>query len=345
MSISPSFPPFYDEATDKAAENLRLALPLIRKNDAPANPVNYAVWYEYVSGNNADLSTAIDELTENSEAITANISQSLYEKYVLMDMPKRLKEANTGLNGVVNNALNNINDVESKTNQCLSNFKESQAALKKCDDIDGLKALVGQILSNTKEMSQTSEDLKESLESSVLEIEKLKDELNCVKKSAERDSLTDLLNRGAFDRELQAACEDDAVNVALLLFDLDHFKAINDNFGHLLGDKVIRFFASLLKKQATGLHLAARYGGEEMAMILFNLSQQEAFSIAEKVRAEFANSRLKKRGSDESIGQVTVSVGISMKRMGDSPLEMIDRADTVLFQSKKNGRNTITVAL
>ena len=121
-------------------------------------------------------------------------------------------------------------------------------------------------------------------------------------------------------------------------------KNINDNFGHLLGDKVIQFFAALLQKHSGKHRISARYGGEEMAMLLTNVSEQEAVELADLIRISFANSRLKKRGSAESIGQVTVSIGISMKKSTDSPNDIIERADTALYQSKENGRNQINVA-
>ena len=122
MAKQPSFPPIYNEKTDQASENLRLALPLISQHKTPATPDNYAIWYEYVSGENLALSNAIDTLLCDNKAITPLVSQHLYSKYVLMDMPKRLETTNHGLKLVVDNTLTNINNVESTTNQCLSGF-------------------------------------------------------------------------------------------------------------------------------------------------------------------------------------------------------------------------------
>lgn len=343
MTKQSSYPPVYTEEIQQAAENLRLALPFISKHKSPVNPVNYAVWYEYVSGENLALSNAIDALLIDNKIISTEASQSLYEKHVLMDMPDRLESTNNGLRLVVDNTLSDINNVESTTNQCLSGFTDSQMALEDCTDISDLKNLIGNILENTEKMSETSNDLKQSLEQSSLEITHLKHELEAVKEAARIDSLTGLLNRGAFNHELNILCQGSSTDTALLLFDLDHFKNINDSYGHLLGDKVIQFFADLLKKHSGEHCLAARYGGEEMALLLLNTSQQKAFDIADTIRLNFANSRLKKRGRDESIGQVTVSVGISMKTKKDSPNDIIERADKALYQSKENGRNQINI--
>ena len=344
MAKQTSYPPVYTEEAEQASANLRLALPLINQHKAAVNPVNYAVWYEYVSGDNLALANAIDELIGNKQEITADIAQVLYEKYVLMEMPDRLEHANNDLKLVVDNTLTNINEVESTTNQCLSGFNDSQMALEDCNDVNDLKNLVGTILADTQRMSQTSNELKENLEQSSQEIAQLKEELNAVKESAKIDTLTGLFNRGAFNHELHNQCKNSSTDTALLLFDLDNFKNINDTFGHLLGDKVLQFFAALLQKYTSSTHIAARYGGGEMVMILTNTSEQEAFDLADTIRLNFANSRLKKRGSDESIGQVTVSIGISMKKQADTPEYIIERADIALYRSKENGRNQITIA-
>lgn len=260
-----------------------------------------------------------------------------------MEMPKQLESTNQGLKLVVDNTLTNINEVESTTNQCLSGFSDSQVALEECEDINDLKKLLGGILADTHKMSQTSSSLKNNLEQSSQEIARLKEELNAVKKSAKTDALTGLLNRGAFNQELQKACQSDTGETALLLFDIDHFKNINDNFGHLLGDKVIQYFAGLMQKNTPENSLSARYGGEEMAMVLIQQSEQEAFKLAEKIRLNFAASRLKKRNSENTIGQVTVSVGISMMRPDDTPLNIIERADNALYKAKESGRNQVVI--
>ena len=113
--------------------------------------------------------------------------------------------------------------------------------------------------------------------------------------------------------------------------------------GHLLGDKVIQFFAGILKKHSNNIHPVARYGGEEMAMIMLNTKTQAVLETADAIRLALAKSNLKKKGSEDGIGQVTVSVGISKLNADDTPNTIIDRADQALYLSKANGRNQINV--
>jgi diguanylate cyclase len=341
VSKASTFPPVYEDEFQKASENLRQALPLVNKFKTPVNPVNYAVWYEYVSGDNAELIDAIDTRLRKDEPITDDVTQYLYEKHVLMGMPERLEKTNTGLKVVVDNTLTNINKAEQTANTVNSGLTQSQNRLESCDDIQQLKGLVGEILDNTKTLTESSGELKSELERSTEEIMKLREELEAVKQSARIDGLTGLLNRGAFNKEIEELCEDGDISLSLALFDIDHFKKLNDNFGHLVGDKVLQYFSSIMLNHTDDLHLVARYGGEELAMIFLHSDLEEAFMICETIREKFANARLKKKGTQDSIGQVTVSVGISTLQAGDTPRSLIERADQALYKSKNDGRNCV----
>ncbi|NQZ53675.1 MAG: GGDEF domain-containing protein [Piscirickettsiaceae bacterium] len=343
MSSSNSFPPVYNEPAQKASENLRQALPLINKHRTPVNPVNYAVWYEYVSGENQQLKKEIDLSLSRNEPITPTLIQSLYEQHVLSGMPERLEKANKGIKLVVDNTLKNINKAESTANECVAELNSTQELLNNCSDINILKSIVQDIVTKTQTLTSTSHELKQELEQSSIEMDKLKSELETIKEVARTDSLTGLLNRGAFDIELRNLCIQSDITIALVLFDLDHFKNLNDSFGHIVGDRVLQFFSSVLMDHAGSTHIAARYGGEEMALLLFNVSQQQAIDLADSVRKKLATSHLKQKDSDDSLGQITVSAGISLLQMGDTPNSLINRADLALYKSKDNGRNQVHV--
>lgn len=339
-----SFPPVYTHPTDRATENLRRALPFINQHRTPVNPVNYAVWYEYVSGENEALSRAINERLNNGEKITEELNQKYFEKYVLMGMPDRLSKANIGMQIVVNNTLKNIDKAESTADQCANGLSNTQNVLESCEDVSEMKTIVSDIISHTQTLAETSHGLKQELHQSSQDIQKLKTELEQVKKAARTDGLTGLLNRGALNQELNNVCEPPHNRTAFVLFDIDHFKQLNDNYGHLVGDKVLQYFSGILKKHMNDSVIAARYGGEELALILTGYDKAEAKVIADKIREELASSKLKKRGSDESIGKITVSAGISGLIPNDTPVSLIERADQALYMSKASGRNQVNVS-
>ncbi len=343
MSNRSSFPPVYNDPIEKASENLRQVIPLISKHKIPVNPANYAVWYEYVSGENHTLIDEINHRLAQNLPISTEFAQHLFEKHVLMNMPERLESTNNGLKLVVDNTLGNLHKTEADAAHSISELNNTKSLLNNCRDINELHNLVSDILASTQMLTKASSALKQDLENSSLEIAKLKEELNAVKKASRTDGLTGLLNRGAFNNELNTVCQQTNTDIALALFDIDHFKKVNDTYGHVLGDKVLQYFSGLLQKHAGNNHLVARYGGEEMAMILMNISLKEATSITNKICVALADSRLKKKGQEEYIYQITVSAGVSMLKKEDSPSNITERADKALYQSKKNGRNQVTI--
>jgi diguanylate cyclase len=258
-------------------------------------------------------------------------------------MPDRLEIANRGLSIVVDNTLSQINKAETTASACASDLTGTQNVLNNCSDINELKKIVSSILANTETLTSTSQGLQSELEKSSHEIKQLKSELEAVKEISRTDGLTGLLNRRTFDHELEHVCQQQNTNVALIMFDLDHFKRLNDALGHLVGDKVLQFFSGLLMKHAGNQHVAARFGGEEMVMILFDKSHTETIDLANRIRIELADSRLKHKKDNVEIGQVTVSIGISFFQSGDTPNSFLDRADQALYMSKDNGRNQVKV--
>ena len=113
----------------------------------------------------------------------------------------------------------------------------------------------------------------------------------------------------------------------LILFDLDHFTHINDILGHLVGDKVLQYFSQMLNKYAGDKHIAERYGGEEMVMIVFDKSNTEIIDFTNKIRVQLAESKLKHKKDDSLIGPITFSSGISFFQAGDTSNSFLDRAD------------------
>ncbi|MGB0122321.1 MAG: GGDEF domain-containing protein [Silvibacterium sp.] len=157
---------------------------------------------------------------------------------------------------------------------------------------------------------------------------------------ATTDGLSGLMNRRAFDEVLQRELRRSQRShepMALLLIDLDHFKAINDEYGHPVGDEVIRRVSQLLYINTRATDAVARYGGEEFAMILRGMLLAQAESIAERLRTQIEAMA----GLPESI-RVTASIGIALKDAGDSVTSLLKRSDDALYLSKRAGRNRVS---
>ena len=167
--------------------------------------------------------------------------------------------------------------------------------------------------------------------------------------SMEKDDLiTDLYRRKSFDdllsNKFQAASQDNPL--AVVMIDIDHFKRVNDTYGHQQGDKVLEEIGKILSNVCNDRKgYASRYGGEELSLILPNFTFEEAKAVAERVRSAIENYQFQRVDNDEFI-HCTVSAGISVYPYTDAQTEeeLIRQADEALYKAKRNGRNQVCLA-
>jgi diguanylate cyclase (GGDEF)-like protein/PAS domain S-box-containing protein len=163
---------------------------------------------------------------------------------------------------------------------------------------------------------------------------------------ASTDALTGLANRRHFlailEQEAARQNRFDEPSAALLMFDLDHFKQINDNHGHAAGDAVLRRFAELLQGGLRKTDRAGRLGGEEFAILLIGADRQAALDFAERLRQQVAAEEI---AFETRTLRVTVSVGVTWLSASDASVDTaLARADAALYQAKANGRNRVESA-
>jgi two-component system cell cycle response regulator len=160
------------------------------------------------------------------------------------------------------------------------------------------------------------------------------------------DPLTGLYNRRYLDAHLKSAlsrADATAKPICVLIFDIDHFKAINDRFGHDSGDDVLRSFSDRLRVGVRGIDLVARYGGEEFFLVMPDTDAAYAASVAERLRSDVEKVAFATR-SGERI-PVTVSIGIAeWQGPSDTPDALIRRADQALYAAKRAGRNRVVAS-
>ncbi|AYC32240.1 GGDEF domain-containing protein [Pseudomonas cavernae] len=163
---------------------------------------------------------------------------------------------------------------------------------------------------------------------------------------AERDSLTSLHNRRSFNRQLERLwrqAQREQLSLALLLCDIDHFKAYNDCYGHQAGDGVLRRVGAVLSDAARRpLDMAVRLGGEEFAVLLYGISQEQALQHAEELRAALAALNIRHERS-ETAAMVTMSIGVASMSPGDGGefSLLYEHADRALYEAKAFGRNQV----
>jgi len=160
----------------------------------------------------------------------------------------------------------------------------------------------------------------------------------------EMDSLTEIGNRRGMELKLQAAQEECCQLgrcSGVLFVDIDHFKNVNDTYGHEAGDRVLRMVAQTIKHNLRSSDTVARWGGEEFLALLHGVNKKVLAATAEKLRMLVANSYLEVGGVDV---RVTISLGATLIQPDDTAQGVVARADALLYESKAKGRNVITLA-
>jgi diguanylate cyclase len=159
------------------------------------------------------------------------------------------------------------------------------------------------------------------------------------------DPLTKVANRRGFERAVAALQRTPAGlgHSALLFIDIDHFKRLNDAYGHMLGDKVLCAIGELILQSIKGRDVAARLGGEEFVVLLTATTLDGARTVAEQIRHAIARCTV--RGRDgEALDKVTVSIGIALAAANDSIAGLVERADEVMYAAKRSGRDRVACA-
>lgn len=338
----------YKHTKTESAEYLRLALPLMSKHDAPLHPISYAVWYEYVSGMNRALNEAVDTLSARGVPLTGEDIEALFNRHVA-DVTN---VAAASLTQEFQRIITGIAASTGEVSKDADHFGQTLLDIEKNSVLPGAKVDIKALIASTRTMQASTNSLKTKLAESNREIESLRAEVTRARDASLVDALTGLTNRRGFDQALEAClaslstadANDPAAQPCLLMCDIDHFKKINDTYGHLFGDKVIRAVAQVLTDNVKGRDTAARYGGEEFIVLLPGTPLNGAHALAEKIRCAIEGGRIKKSGNEEIIAKVTISLGVARYVPGESAMSFIERADKALYTAKHGGRNQVFVA-
>lgn len=160
--------------------------------------------------------------------------------------------------------------------------------------------------------------------------------------TAERDPLTGLGNRRFLERKMEAClveARETGSPFAALFVDVDHFKNVNDSYGHDVGDEALKMVAETLRHSVRVTDFVGRWGGEEFLILLLSVDPRQVGNIANKLRALIERSAL---STEAGVLRVTVSIGVALSVAEDTPDSLVRRADHLLYQSKASGRNCVT---
>ncbi len=329
-----------------AAELLRMALPLLMQYGIPPTPRNYAVWYEYVAESNPRLRQAIDDIIADGADFSDEVCATLYNTYLASNKEQEIEELRSELQRVINESSQHISGATHEAARYQSRLEGHAQRLGRNLDSEKVLRIIDALSTETQAMVRTNSQLQDKLSVMAEELVNLRNELQWVHEELMIDALTGLLNRKGFDQMLEETAHEarqEQGQLCMLMIDVDHFKRINDNFGHIVGDEVLRFIAGKMREAVKGRDIVSRYGGEEFCIILPNTSLSGAMHIAEELRQTISASKLTRKRKDDYqvLDQITVSIGVAWYRKNEDPQDFVHRADRALYHAKHTGRNRV----
>ena len=207
-----------------------------------------------------------------------------------------------------------------------------------------VRMVVSYLMIENENMRKRTLDLQSNLEQSQRQIERLKSNLAAAEAQGLSDPLTGLRNRRSFDITLAAeiaSAKGSSKPLSLVMADIDHFKSINDRYGHPAGDDVLKWFARILSNNMKGRDTVARYGGEEFAIIMPQTTLENAATLAGQIKTQLETQLWRKPGAPNTMLRVTASFGVAQLTDGEGTSGLISRADAKLYESKSSGRNRV----
>jgi diguanylate cyclase len=337
----------YQESKEQSAELLRQVIALMGKHDAPFNPISFTVWYEFVSGMNAWLTQAVTEALLSEPRLSGATLLRLYQEGVAEVDPSAMYKIAHELQ----QTMAEIGAQASRTTQHAGQFGEQLEGLHAAlgaSDVAGVSSLVSQAREGVALMQSSVGELAQQVAASHQSILRLQGELVRVRDEVLLDPLTQVLNRRGFDEklaELLRQTPDPGRVHGLVMLDIDYFKRVNDAHGHVMGDRVLQAIGEVLRSCVTGkTQSVARFGGEEFAILLPNVSNDEPLKMAELVNQRTRAMRIRDRRTKAVVLGVTISGGVAVLQPDDDAQRFISRADRALYQSKQSGRDRVTCA-
>ena len=320
---------FHKQATDYM---LARNIPLI--------PENYAVWYEYVVGADRDLVSHIEELNAKRVKFTKAVNEEIFEQFIVKPS-KYVDETKKVLHTLLNDILEDIDKQGKNLSVFDEHLKNSVSKLGQIKTASQLQELLTDLALVIKKQVGYNYELYGKFREASVESNRLREELDVALKESMLDELTGIGNRRMFNTCVNDLMEKETP-FSIITLDIDHFKSFNDQFGHDVGDQVIRYVVSITKMVVKGRDKLCRVGGEEFSVVLPETDHKGALTVAEQIRKSINSKRLVFPTSKLDVGKVSISLGVSTFVFGDTFKTVVSRADKCLYMSKNNGRNQTT---
>jgi len=328
----------------KAIALLKQTLPEMNKRNIPTTPENYGIWYEYVSGKNTKLIDAIHLLDKQHASFSDNVLRELYISHIANAHQAAVNQLSASVKKIINDFLIKIVSEGEGLSNYANTLSEFSKKVEDVDDINSIKQLISHLLEETRKQETSTHTMQTSLETIAIEMKNLRAEVAKLNAEATTDTLTKINNRRAFDMEVENCVNNSKSQekpLCMLFVDMDNFKIFNTKFGHTIGDKVLRFVATLLKNNIKGSDFVARFSGEQFTILLPETEYSDALIVAENIRDRLSKQTLSDSAEKIELGTITASIGVATYTFEESAEDLTRKADRCMHEAKRVGRNKV----
>ncbi|GER07558.1 GGDEF domain-containing protein [Iodidimonas muriae] len=336
------------DGLDQANEFAQSALQLMERFHIPPTPQNYQIWYNYAAGRDPELNSAINILISNKRDFTETRCAEIAEQFFGIGRgSKEVHEATERLHELATTIIKHVSTAKKGSAHFGKQVATISSDAKNVSTTEEIERLALGLIKEARVITEMSATIEKNLNTTGGEITALRRSLTRMRKEATTDPLTGLANRREFNNFLQTSAVisgETGAPMSLIMFDIDHFKHFNDQYGHRIGDEALKIVASKLKLVLKGKDLPVRYGGEEFIAVLPETPLEDAQTVAEHIRTALSGSNLKNRVTGEHYGKITASFGIAAFSPGESLEDFVQRADEALYRAKRDGRNRVEIA-
>ena len=334
----------YWELPEQAAEIGRKALALLDAKGLAPSPVNYDLWFAYAVGENHELIRDLDAAVENGAVRDLSHACAMHANYIAGTRAVAIDDLTVTLQTQISQLSGMLKGANREARAFGKTLDSAADQLGRDDVIPHLRAIVENVASATRVMQTRNDALEQQLETSAMEVRNLNARIEEIHKESLIDPLTGLTNRRGFETKLEEAATRRAgsnTSFCVLMGDVDHFKQFNEKWGHSAGDQVLRLVAQAFKSQTLDGDTVARIGGEEFVVILADTTLERAIHVADDICRAVSSKKVVRRATGETLGTITVSIGVARYEAGESINDMIERADACLLAAKQAGRNGV----
>lgn len=330
--------------SDRSVEWHTRASAFLQQHEIPPNPLCHLVAYEYCSGRRPELNDKIENRMRSNDSMDMYYLRDLFEDVIASQQENKSEEHISDLQNLLFKVLEEVSANNSEAEDYGRVLEQQSAALGTNPNINDLKQIANNLLDATHQAITSNNKMQESLKSAEENSLKLKQEVKQLQEENARDPLTGLYNRRALNERMTELIDElyyKPAPLAVCMFDIDHFKAFNDTYGHQIGDQVICLVSKALQEKSRDKDFSARYGGEEFTLLLPDTEMDTALEIASTIHEAVSKLTLIKRSTKEKLPPVTISMGLACYKPDDTQDSILSRADQALYHAKKTGRNRI----